>query len=107
MSRIGPTAGVRFLAQDYLASIFTQATLTVLPLLVIAILGARQSAYFAMPFTIVMAFDTFAYSACTSLVVEATLERESLRALTVGLRSPRTHVADARGGGCSLWRHHW
>ena len=40
---------VGFLAQDYLASIFTQATLTVLPLLVIAILGARESAYFAMP----------------------------------------------------------
>jgi O-antigen/teichoic acid export membrane protein len=83
VSRLGTRRVVRFLAQDYLASIFTQATLTVLPLLVIAILGARQSAYFAMPFTIVMAFDTFAYSACTSLVVEATLEQESLRALTM------------------------
>ena len=82
IARIGPRRVVRFLAQDYLASIFTQATLTVLPLLVIAILGAQQSAYFAMPFTIVMAFDTFAYSSCTSLVVEATLERENLRALT-------------------------
>jgi O-antigen/teichoic acid export membrane protein len=82
IARIGPRRVVRFLAQDYVASVFTQATLTVLPLLVIAILGARASAYFAMPFTIVMAFDTFAYSACTSLVVEATLEQESLRALT-------------------------
>lgn len=82
ISRIGPRRVVRFLAQDYLASVFTQATLTVLPLLVIAILGAQESAYFAMPFMIVMAFDTFAYSACTSLVVEATLEQESLRALT-------------------------
>jgi O-antigen/teichoic acid export membrane protein len=80
--RLGLGRVVRFLTQDYLASVFTQATLTVLPLLVIAILGARQSAYFAMPFTIVMAFDTFVYSSCTSLVVEATLERESLRALT-------------------------
>jgi O-antigen/teichoic acid export membrane protein len=82
VSSLGPRRVMRFLAQDYLASIFTQATLTVLPLLVIAILGARQSAYFAMPFTIVMAFDTFAYSTCTSLVVEATLEQESLQALT-------------------------
>src|ERR1035437_7378245 len=82
IARIGPRRVVRFLAQDYLASVFTQATLTVLPLLVIAILGAQQSAYFAMPFMIVMAFDTFAYSACTSLVVEATLEQESLRTLT-------------------------
>ena len=82
IARIGPRRVLRFLAQDYLASVFTQATLTVLPLLVIAILGARESAYFAMPFTIVMAFDSFAYGACTSLVVEATLEQESLRALT-------------------------
>jgi O-antigen/teichoic acid export membrane protein len=80
--RLGPRRVVRFLAQDYLASVFTQATLTVLPLLVIAILGARESAYFAMPFTIVLAFDTFAYSACASLVVEATLEQERLRDLT-------------------------
>jgi O-antigen/teichoic acid export membrane protein len=83
IARIGPQRVVRFLAQDYLASIFTQATLTVLPLLVIATLGATQSAYFAMPFTIVLAFDTFAYSACSSLVVEATLEHENLRTLTV------------------------
>jgi O-antigen/teichoic acid export membrane protein len=82
ISRIGPRRVARFLAQDYLASVFTQATLTVLPVLVIAILGAQQSAYFAMPFTIVMAFDTFAYGACTSLVVEATLEQDSLRVLT-------------------------
>jgi O-antigen/teichoic acid export membrane protein len=82
IARIGLRRVARFLVQDYLASIFTQATLTVLPLLVIVILGATQSAYFAMPFTIVLAFDTFAYSACTSLVVEGTLEQESLRVLT-------------------------
>jgi O-antigen/teichoic acid export membrane protein len=82
ISHLGRRRVVCFLAQDYLASVFAQATLTVLPLLVIAILGARQSAYFAMPFTIVLAFDTFVYSACTSLVVEATLDHESLRALT-------------------------
>jgi O-antigen/teichoic acid export membrane protein len=83
ISRVGRRRVVRFLAQDYLASIFTQATLTVLPLLVIAILGATQSAYFAMPFVIVLAFDSFAYGACLSLVVEATLEYGRLRTLTV------------------------
>jgi O-antigen/teichoic acid export membrane protein len=82
IARLGRRRVVQFVAQDYLASVFTQATLTVVPLLVITVLGARQSAYFAMPFTIVMAFDTFAYSACTSLVVEATLEQHSLQALT-------------------------
>lgn len=82
ISQLGVGRVVRFLAQDYVASIFTQATLTVLPLLVIVILGPRASAYFAIPFMMVMAFDTLAYSACTSLVVEATLAGEQLRALT-------------------------
>ena len=79
---LGARRALRFLAQDYLASVFTQATLTALPLVVIATLGAQQSAYFAMPFTIAIAFDTFAYSSCTSLVVESTLQPGSLRALT-------------------------
>jgi O-antigen/teichoic acid export membrane protein len=83
LARLGSLRATRFLAQDYLASIFTQATLTVLPLLVIATLGAEQSAYFAMPFTIAMAFDTFAYGACSALVVEGTLQSEGLRGLAV------------------------
>lgn len=81
LARLGPRRALGFLAQDYVASIFTQATLTALPLLVIASLGAKQSAYFAMPFTIAMAFDTFAYGACAALVVEGTLHFEGLRAL--------------------------
>lgn len=72
---------VRFLAQDYAAAVFTQATLTLLPLLVIAILGPRASAYFAIPFMIVMAFDTLAYSTSTSLVVEGALGEQELRPL--------------------------
>ncbi|HSS05094.1 MAG TPA: hypothetical protein VLK89_07920 [Solirubrobacterales bacterium] len=81
VSRLGARRVIRFLAQDYLASVFTQATLTLLPLLVIAILGSTASAYFAIPFMIAMAFDTLAYGACTSLVVEATLANEHLRVL--------------------------
>ena len=81
LTTLGPRRVLRFLSQDYLASVFTQATLTVLPLLVIAKLGPHQSAYFAMPFTIVVAFDTFAYSSCTALVVEATLQPTQLASL--------------------------
>jgi O-antigen/teichoic acid export membrane protein len=81
LQHMGRPRVLRFLAQDYLATIFTQTTMTVLPLIVIAILGAKQSAYFVIPFTIALAFDTFAYSACTSLVVEATLERRHLHGL--------------------------
>jgi O-antigen/teichoic acid export membrane protein len=79
--QIGKRRAVRFVSQDYLASIFTQATLTVLPLLVIARFGARESAYFAMPFAIALAFDTFASGACNSLVVEAGLSAHELPAL--------------------------
>jgi O-antigen/teichoic acid export membrane protein len=82
IKRLGRRRVARFLAQDYLASVLTEATLTVLPLLVIVVLGARQSAYFAIPFTITIAFDTLAYSACASLVVEGALEQEGLQALT-------------------------
>jgi hypothetical protein len=82
IARLGRGRVVRFLAQDYAATVLTAVTLTVLPPLVIAVLGARQSAYFAIPFTVAIAFDTLAYSACASLVVEGTLEQESLPALT-------------------------
>jgi O-antigen/teichoic acid export membrane protein len=76
VERFGAARALRFLSQDYFASIFTQVTLTLLPLMVLALLGPRDSAYFAIPFMIVMAFDTLAYSACTPLVVEAGLLKE-------------------------------
>ncbi len=81
LSRLGRRRVVSFLAQDYAAAVFTQATLTLLPLLVIGILGAEASAYFGIPFMIVVAFDTLAYSTSTSLVVEGALAGESLRPL--------------------------
>lgn len=81
LATLGVRRASRFLAQDYLASVFTQATLTVLPLLVIAKLGAQESAYFAMPFAVAIAFDTFAYSSSTALVVEATIDPARLHSL--------------------------
>jgi hypothetical protein len=81
LAEIGRARAARFLGQDYLASIFTQATLTILPLLAIARFGARESALFAMPFAIAVAFDTLATGACSSLVVEATVSSEPLPVL--------------------------
>ena len=81
LSRLGRRRVVSFLAQDYAAAVFTQATLTLLPLLVIAILGAEASAYFGIPFMIVVAFDTLAYSTSTSLVVEGALAGGNLKPL--------------------------
>jgi O-antigen/teichoic acid export membrane protein len=82
LHRLGVRRVVRFLSQDYAATIFARATTTVLAILVIAILGPKASAYFAIPFMIVVAFDSLAFSACTSLVVEATLAGEQLHALS-------------------------
>jgi O-antigen/teichoic acid export membrane protein len=79
--RLGAKRVVRFLGQDYAAAVFTQATLTLLPLLVIGILGAEASAYFGIPFMIVVAFDTLAYGTSTTLVVEGALAGEQLRPL--------------------------
>jgi O-antigen/teichoic acid export membrane protein len=79
--RLGVPQVTKFLAQDYAASVFTQATLTLLPLLVIGILGAEASAYFAIPFMITMAFDTLAYGTSTSLVVEGALAGTQQRPL--------------------------
>jgi O-antigen/teichoic acid export membrane protein len=81
LRRLGGRRVLGFLAQDYAAAVFTQATLTLLPLLVIAILGAEESAYFGIPFMIVVAFDTLAYSTSTSLVAEGALAGENLRPL--------------------------
>jgi O-antigen/teichoic acid export membrane protein len=75
-SRLGGRRAARFLAQDYLASLFTQATLTTLPILILAVLGAEASAWFAIPFMIAVAFDTLAYGTCTALVAEAAADRE-------------------------------
>jgi O-antigen/teichoic acid export membrane protein len=46
-----------------------QAGLTVLPLLVVGILGSRDNAFFYLPLLIVSAFDALFATACTSLVV--------------------------------------
>jgi O-antigen/teichoic acid export membrane protein len=82
LTRIGARSAASFLGADYLASVLTQATLTIMPLVVLSTLGARQAAYFAMPFTIVLAFDTFAYGACSSLVVEGSLAPQRLGSLS-------------------------
>ncbi|HXD55933.1 MAG TPA: hypothetical protein VN618_14350 [Solirubrobacteraceae bacterium] len=67
---VPPPGAARFLAADYLGSVLSQASMTMLPLAVLATLGSRQSAYFAIPFAIVTAFDTLAAGASVALIVE-------------------------------------
>jgi len=59
-----------FLVQDYLATIFNLGAVTMLPLLVIAVLGSQQNAYFFIPFSIMLAVELLVHGAATSLLVE-------------------------------------
>ncbi|HEV2787625.1 MAG TPA: hypothetical protein VGV67_14600, partial [Solirubrobacteraceae bacterium] len=63
----------RFLALDYLAAVFIQTSLMILPLIVVGILGSRANAHFYIPFTIAVALDAMFWSMSTSLVAEGAL----------------------------------
>lgn len=71
-----------FLAQDYLGAVFSQASFMLLPLLVVALLGSRDNAYFSVAVTLVTSFDLLAWNAVTSFTVEGTLARGPTRELT-------------------------
>jgi O-antigen/teichoic acid export membrane protein len=81
LRRLGRRRLVRFMAQDYGATVMGQAAATALPLLVVALLGSSANAYFYIPYTMVVAFTMFFYGACTSLVVEGALAENHIRAL--------------------------
>jgi hypothetical protein len=71
-----------FLAQDYLGAVFSQGAFMLLPLLVVALLGSRDNAYFSVAVTLVTSFDLLAWNAVTSFTVEGTLARGRTRELT-------------------------
>jgi O-antigen/teichoic acid export membrane protein len=78
----GPRRLMRFLAQDYLGSVLGQASLLCLPLLVVALLGGSENAYFAIPFALAMAFDLLFLNGATSLTVEGAHDERAARDLT-------------------------
>ena len=71
----------RFLALDYVGTVFMQSTLAALPLLVVAILGSRANAHFYVPFTIALAIDAAFFSVSTSVVAEGALAPDRVPAL--------------------------
>lgn len=82
VERFGRRGLVRFLTQDYLASIFAQGASTILPVLVVAILGTTSNAYFYIPFTVVSAFDLLFLNVTSSLTVEGAIASRRLPQLT-------------------------
>jgi O-antigen/teichoic acid export membrane protein len=73
---------ITFLARDYLSAVFSQGAFMLLPLLVVALLGSRDNAYFSVAFTLVTSFDVLAWNAVTSFTVEGSLTRGRRRELT-------------------------
>jgi O-antigen/teichoic acid export membrane protein len=81
LQRLSRRRVLKFMAQDYGATVLGQAAATALPLLVVGLLGSSANAYFYVPYSIVIAFTMFFYGACTSLVVEGALAEDQIRAL--------------------------
>ncbi|MDX6702483.1 MAG: hypothetical protein QOF26_2709 [Baekduia sp.] len=70
-----------FLGQDYVGVVLSQATLTALPLVVVASLGDRANAYFYVAFSLASLLDVLVYNAVTALVVEAAHDEARVREL--------------------------
>ena len=68
----------RFVGGDYLGSIFALAAVDLLPVLVVARLGAADTAYFYLPFLIVYSVELVAVNLGVSLTVEGALDRSRL-----------------------------
>jgi O-antigen/teichoic acid export membrane protein len=62
---------VRYLAGDYTGQVFTQLSSSFLPVLVVALLGAEQGAYFLPAQTVFVAMNMLSLGITSSLVVEA------------------------------------
>jgi len=81
LARLGRRHAAHFVLRDYLATGLSQATVTALPLLVIVALGASDSAFFAIPLSVALTFDTLAAGAAGPILVESTLQHGRLAEL--------------------------
>jgi O-antigen/teichoic acid export membrane protein len=81
LARLGRRGFLRFMAQDYAATVLALAPSAFLPVLIVALLGPGPNAYFYIPYTMVGAFNMLFFAASTSLVVEGALAEDRIRAL--------------------------
>lgn len=70
----------RYTTGNYIGTLFTLLSATLLPLLIFERLGADQNAYFYLPWTITTSLQLLGQNMTTSLVVEAASEQEKLSA---------------------------
>ena len=81
LRRLGRRGLVRFMAQDYAATVLALAPTALLPVLIVSLLGSGANAYFYVPYTMVGAFTTLFFAAGMSLVAEGALAEDQVRAM--------------------------
>lgn len=81
LARLGRRGLLRFMAQDYGATVLALAPTALLPVLIVALLGPEANAYFFIPYTMVAAFNMLFFAVSTSLVVEGALAEDRIRAM--------------------------
>jgi O-antigen/teichoic acid export membrane protein len=83
VSTYGRARFYRFFGLNYVASVLDQGMFAALPLVMVAVLGATQTAYYFIPFTIVTTLDALAYNMATSLTVEGAFASHRVHELAV------------------------
>lgn len=71
----------RYMGIDYISSLLTQGGTTILPLVVLVVLGAEANASFAIAFSIATAIEQFSINVGISLLVEGSYDRYALARL--------------------------
>jgi hypothetical protein len=74
LQQFGRRGLARYLAQDYLATIFVQTATMMLPAVVVAVIGSSDAASFYVPFIIVSAFDLLFVNVTYALTVEGGID---------------------------------
>jgi hypothetical protein len=76
LEQFGRRGLARYLAQDYLATIFVQTATMMLPAVVVAVIGSSQGAQFYVAFVIVSAFDLLFVNVTYALTVEGGIDAQ-------------------------------
>ena len=74
-----PRSIARFVGGDYLGSIFALAAVDLLPILVVARLGAMDNGFFSVPFLIIYSLELVTVNLGVALTVEGAHDRSQLR----------------------------
>ena len=76
--RMKPRRLVSFLALDYVASLFVMMTVTLLPIVVVAVAGPEQGAYFYLAWLVITSLQLIPNYLVASLTVEAVHDTDGL-----------------------------